>query len=188
MVRCDGRSGWVGAAPASATRDDAGVPSPSSPPVVVRPGRGSDLDAVVALERECLGADAWGGSLVAPGLAGELPTVSYAVAVADVTGDPGVTVVGHAVLSAVGDLAELQRIGVTPTWRRRGVAGLLLADVVDRATADGAERLLLEVREDNAPARGFYARHGFVELARRARYYADGATAVVMERGLSRPG
>ncbi len=184
MVRCDGRSGWVGAAAASATRDDAGVPSPSSPPVVVRAGRGTDLDAVVALERECLGADAWGGSLVAPGLAGDLPTVSYAVAVADAAGE----VVGHAVLSAVGDLAELQRIGVTPTWRRRGVAALLLADVVDRAASSGAERLLLEVREDNAPAQGFYARHGFVELARRARYYADGATAVVMERGLSRPG
>ncbi len=151
-------------------------------PVSVRPGRAGDLDAVVALEAECLGADAWGAARVAPGLAGELPTVSYVVAVA------AGTAVGHAALSAVGDVAELQRIGVTGAWRRRGVAGMLLTDVVAQAGSEGAERLLLEVREDNAPALAFYARHGFVELARRRRYYVDGATAVVMERALSRPG
>ncbi|ROR89699.1 ribosomal-protein-alanine N-acetyltransferase [Nocardioides aurantiacus] len=152
--------------------------------MTVRPGRDADLAAVVDLERVCLGEDAWGEALVAPGLAGGLPTVSYAVAVtADV-------VVGHAVLSAVGDVAELQRIGVAPDRRRHGVAALLLADVVEQAEGAGAERLLLEVREDNAPALALYARHGFEELARRRRYYADGATAVVLQRGLglSRPG
>jgi ribosomal-protein-alanine N-acetyltransferase len=148
--------------------------------VSARPGRAGDLDAVVALEAECLGTDAWGAALVAPGLAGELPTVSYVVAVA------AGTVVGHAVLSAVGDVAELQRIGVTGAWRRRRVAGLLLADVAARAGA--ADRLLLEVREDNRAALAFYARHAFVELARRRRYYADGATAVVMQRRLGGPG
>ncbi|WP_235561862.1 N-acetyltransferase [Marmoricola sp. Leaf446] len=157
------------------------MPTTSSP-VTVRPGRDADLDAVVDLERVCLGRDAWGEALVAPGLAGDLPTVSYAVAVA------ADDVVGHAVLSAVGDVAELQRIGVAPAWRRRGVAGLLLAAVVEHAGAAGADRLLLEVREDNGPALAFYARHGFEELARRRRYYADGATAVVMQRGLGGAG
>lgn len=149
-------------------------------PVSVRPGRAGDLDAVVALEAECLGADAWGAALVAPGLVGGLPTVSYVVA------ETAGTLVGHAVVSAVGEVAELQRIGVTGDWRRRGVAGLLLADVV--VLAEGADRLLLEVREDNVGALAFYARHGFAELARRRRYYADGVTAVVMERRLSPPG
>jgi [ribosomal protein S18]-alanine N-acetyltransferase len=41
-------------------------------------------------------------------------------------------------------------------------------------------RLLLEVREDNAAAISFYARHGFAELGRRARYYRDGTTALVL--------
>ena len=35
----------------------------------------------------------------------------------------------------------------------------------------GADRLLLEVRENNAGAIGFYAAHGFVEIDRRPRYY-----------------
>ena len=42
--------------------------------------------------------------------------------------------------------------------------------------------MLLEVREDNAAALGFYAARGFVEVDRRPRYYRDGATAVVLGR------
>nr|WP_242680555.1 GNAT family N-acetyltransferase [Nocardioides sp. IC4_145] len=97
---------------------------------------------------------------------------------------PDSPVVGHAVASIVADVAELQRIAVTPTARRGGHATALLDEVVARSRAGGAERLLLEVREDNAGALAFYAARGFVEVDRRRRYYRDGATAVVLRRGL----
>lgn len=147
----------------------------------VRAATPADLDAVAALEEECLGADAWSRGLVEAGLAGEVPTVVYLVAEAD---GPDSPVVGHAVASIVADVAELQRIAVTPTARRGGHATALLDDVVARSRAAGAERLLLEVREDNAGALAFYAARGFVEVDRRRRYYRDGATAVVLRRGL----
>ena len=51
----------------------------------------------------------------------------------------------------------------------------------------GADRLLLEVREDNAGALAFYAARGFVEIDRRPRYYRDGATAVVLALGCPAP-
>ncbi|WP_122818592.1 ribosomal protein S18-alanine N-acetyltransferase [Nocardioides pantholopis] len=138
----------------------------------------ADADAVVALETENLGADAWPPGLVREGLAGTLPTVSYLVA--EVDGE----LVGHAVASVVGDIAELQRIAVRPEHRRSGVASELLAEVVAAAVAGGAERLLLEVREDNVGAARFYAARGFIEIARRQRYYRDGATALVLARDL----
>jgi ribosomal-protein-alanine N-acetyltransferase len=140
--------------------------------VTVRAATPADLDAVVALELECLGLDAWSPALVADGLAGTVPTVRYLVA-----GDP---VVGHAVVSVVGDVAELQRIAVAPDARRTGVASALLAAVVDAGRRGGADRLLLEVREGNTGALGFYAARGFVAIDRRPRYYSDGATAVVL--------
>ncbi|MBC9733748.1 GNAT family N-acetyltransferase [Nocardioides marmotae] len=145
----------------------------------VRAAGPDDLDAVAALEEECLGADAWSRGLVAAGLAGEVPTVVYLVAEADGAGGAG-GVVGHAVASIVADVAELQRIAVTPAARRGGHATDLLEEVVARSRAGGAERLLLEVREDNAGALAFYAARGFVEVDRRRRYYRDGATAVVL--------
>jgi ribosomal-protein-alanine N-acetyltransferase len=147
---------------------------------LVRPAVPEDLAAVALLERECLGPDAWSEALVREGIGGELPTVSYLVA--EAAGE----VVGHAVLSAAGDIAELQRIAVAPPHRRSGVASELLAAVVASAARSEADRLLLEVREDNRPALAFYADRGFVEIDRRPRYYADGATAVVLRLGLGR--
>ena len=103
--------------------------------------------------------------------------MALAVGCARPEADDGV--VGHAVASLAGDVVELQRIAVAPACRRTGVASALLDAVLDLRPA--GERLLLEVREDNDAALGFYAARGFVELDRRPRYYRDGATAIVME-------
>jgi len=148
--------------------------------VTIRAAAADDVPAVAALERDNLGVDAWPEGLVAEGLLGNLPTVSYLVAEVDGA------VVGHAVASVVADIAELQRIAVDPAHRRTGLASELLDAVVATARAGGADRVLLEVREDNAGAIAFYAARGFVEVDRRRRYYRDGTTAVVMRRGLGR--
>ncbi|GAB3199702.1 GNAT family N-acetyltransferase [Nocardioides hungaricus] len=146
--------------------------------MTIRPAAADDVGAVAALEQECLGADAWSAGLVEEGIRGTLPTIHYLVA------ESGGTVVGHAVASIVGDIAELQRIAVDPPHRRTGLATALLDAVVEASRAASADRLLLEVREDNAGALAFYAARGFVEVDRRRRYYRDGATAVVLRRGL----
>ena len=56
----------------------------------------------------------------------------------------------------------------------------LLDEVVALGPRAGANRLLLEVRDDNSGALAFYADRGFVEIDRRPRYYRDGTTAVVL--------
>ncbi|GAB3771297.1 ribosomal-protein-alanine acetyltransferase [Nocardioides ginsengisegetis] len=145
---------------------------------MIRPAGPRDVEAVAELERDNLGADAWSEGLVAEGINDRLPTVHYLVAELDGT------LVGHAVASVVADVAELQRIAVDAGVRRTGLASELLDAVVALAREGGAERLLLEVREDNAGALAFYAARGFAELARRPRYYGDGATAVVLEKAL----
>jgi ribosomal-protein-alanine N-acetyltransferase len=151
--------------------------------VTVRLATAADVDAVVTLEETCLGADAWSRGLVEQGIAAALPTVSYLVAEVD---GPDGTVVGHAVASAAGDDAELQRIAVAPAYRRHGLASALLAAVEARAARDGARRLLLEVREDNTTAAAFYESRGFVEVGRRRGYYRDGAAAVVLGKEVDR--
>jgi ribosomal-protein-alanine N-acetyltransferase len=147
--------------------------------MLIRAAGPEDVVAVTRLEMECLGRDAWSEGLVREGILGTLPTVSYLVA------ESAGVVVGHAVTSAAGDIAELQRIAVDEAHRRSGVASALLSGVLDAARLTEADRLLLEVREDNRGALAFYAGHGFVELDRRHRYYADGATAVVLRLPIS---
>jgi len=149
---------------------------------VIRAAIPADVDAIARLERENLGDDAWSQALVAEGVAGELPTVLYLVA------EDGDDVVGHAVVSVVADISELQRIAVDVEHRRHGLATSLLEEVASLARSEGSDRLLLEVREDNAGAIAFYAARGFVEIDRRPRYFRDGGTAVVMRRNVQAPG
>ena len=88
-----------------------------------------DIEQVARLEQECLGDDAWSEGLVREGIKGDLPTITYLVAELD--GE----VVGHAVTSSAGDIAELQRIAVSESHRRRGVAARLLAGSSTRPVA-----------------------------------------------------
>ena len=146
--------------------------------MTVRAATPDDVPTIADLEVDNLGVDAWSEGLVREGVTGNLPTISYLVAEVDGS------VVGHATASVVADIAELQRIAVEPAHRRTGLATELLDAVIGSAREGGADRLLLEVREDNAGALAFYAARGFVEVDRRRRYYRDGTTAVVMRRGI----
>jgi len=62
------------------------------------------------------------------------------------------------------DDLELKRIYLLSGWQGGGNGDALLAQVMEEARQRGARRMLLAVYADNARARRFYARHGFVEI------------------------
>jgi ribosomal-protein-alanine N-acetyltransferase len=143
--------------------------------VNLRPALDSDVPAVAALEQRLFGTDAWSAESVASELTG---LGRHALVAVDVAG----RVVGYAVTMTAGDVVDLQRIGVDPAWRRRGVARSLLDALLSaaRRSAVRPERMLLEVSAANGAALAFYATAGFTEVDRRRRYYRDGTDAVVM--------
>src|SRR5690349_5151267 len=66
-----------------------------------------------------------------------------------------------------------------------GIAGRLLAHVLEVARAAGCRLATLEVRRGNAPAIALYEHAGFRTVHVRARYYQDdGEDALVMLREL----
>jgi ribosomal protein S18 acetylase RimI-like enzyme len=70
--------------------------------------------------------------------------------------------------------AVLIAVHVDPAFRGGPVAGRLLAAVAGWARTEvGADRLWLEVHEDNARARSFYRRVGFTETGVRRPYPLD---------------
>lgn len=89
---------------------------------------------------------------------------------------PGVFAVeqpdGFILIRVVADEAEILTLAVRLAARRSGLGGRLVEAAVVRAAALGAERMFLEVAEDNVAARALYARAGFVEAGRRRGYYA----------------
>lgn len=142
---------------------------------MIRRAVATDVEALVALEADGLGADAWGAQAVRDELAAD-----RIVLVADES-----PVTGYVDVSVAADVADLLRIVVSPSSRRSGTATALLEAAAARSVALGATRMLLEVSDANPGAIAFYDRLGFVPVSRRRRYYRDGADALVLERPLA---
>jgi [ribosomal protein S18]-alanine N-acetyltransferase len=91
-------------------------------------------------------------------------------------------VVGLLLAWRAADELHLTDLGVTGAARRRGIGRVLVNELRREGELGGARLILLEVRESNEPALSLYQGLGFVELDRRARYYADtDEDAVVMQ-------
>jgi [ribosomal protein S18]-alanine N-acetyltransferase len=90
-------------------------------------------------------------------------------------------VVGYLNYWLVADEVHLLAIAVHPDLRRRGVAAMLMAHLVDAART--ARLITLEVRASNHGAVALYRQFGFAVAATRAGYYGgDGEDALVMLR------
>lgn len=152
----------------------------ATPGLTFRPGSPADVAALAALETELFDHDVWSPTLLTQALAG----AHYGVLVALDGGEDG-TVVGYAITTVAGDIADLLRIGVTGTAQRRGIARQLLDQVVRDARIRSADRMLLEVSGANEAARGFYTAAGFSQIDRRRRYYSDGSDALVLQLTVS---
>ena len=170
-----------------------------------------DLEAIARLESELFGAEAWSRDLLAAELAashGPMADRRYVVVDSqegDGDGDAdeaadraagagpnGPRILGYAGLYHAGGLtsADLLTIATIPAARGRGIASFMLTELVSTARELGCPDVLLEVRQSNEAAQRLYARHGFVPIGRRRRYYqAPPEDAVVMHLTLRpRPG
>jgi ribosomal-protein-alanine N-acetyltransferase len=136
-----------------------------------------DVPAVTSLESEVFEAEAWSARTVEAELL-RPDRVALVATGAD-------AILGYLVFMVAGDMADLNRIAVVSGSRRRGVAAALLEAGLEQLRARGVSRVLLEVSETNEAAIRLYTRAGFREVARRRRYYRDGADAVVLELPLT---
>lgn len=147
--------------------------------LTVREARPVDLDAVAELERASFPIP-WKREYFAAeiGIAHRFNRVARA---------PDGTLAGYVFCAFAGGEIHVNKIAVDPSWRRRGVARLLMQEVFDLGGRIAAEEIYLEVRPSNAPARNFYVGLGFRDMGRRVEYYADGEDALVMSLFLRGP-
>lgn len=92
-------------------------------------------------------------------------------------------VVGYIVMLHCLDEGELLNIAVSPDMRNMGIAQKLMDSMYSFMKEKNVARLLLEVRESNAPAKNLYIKNGFSPIAVRKNYYTKPTeNAVVMEK------
>lgn len=79
------------------------------------------------------------------------------------------------------DEAHITNIAVRRAFRGRGYSKILMQHMMDTARRRGAERMTLEVRENNMVAQNLYKSFGFETAGMRKGYYADtGESAYIM--------
>ena len=78
------------------------------------------------------------------------------------------------------DEAHILNIGVIETYRRRGLATLLLKRFFKYVRERKAELCYLEVRASNRDAQKLYFKHGFMPVSVRKNYYPNGEDALIL--------
>jgi [ribosomal protein S18]-alanine N-acetyltransferase len=146
----------------------------SGPPAALRiePMTVDHLDAVLAIE-QAASPHPWTRGILIDEL-NNPDTRTYRVAMVDSV------VIGFAgALDQAGE-AHITNVAVADEWRRRGIARVLMIELMSAAVAKGITAATLEVRTSNVVAQRLYHRFGFVPAGVRPGYYADGEGAVIM--------
>lgn len=152
----------------------------------IRPMTATDLDEVIALERQSDSAPHWSPAEYLAAIENDGDSALQRIAlVAEAVG----VLAGFAVVRLVkapnGGEAELESILVAEALRGRGIGAGLLEELVSRAKDLSVIRLDLEVRASNATAIRLYERAGFARTGERRGYYSGpNEDAVLMSRVL----
>jgi ribosomal-protein-alanine N-acetyltransferase len=152
-------------------------------PFVVEPMRLTDLDQVMAIERDAFSApwsvhayryeilkNKYSTMLVAREAVTASKRPDWLPLLSSARKSPVLSYGGFWLLV---DEVHISTIAVSIEWRGRGLGELLLISLLDRGVRLGAHRATLEVRISNLAAQGLYRKYGFETTARQKQYYAD---------------
>jgi ribosomal-protein-alanine N-acetyltransferase len=91
-------------------------------------------------------------------------------------------VIGSLTLWDVAGEGEIANVAVHPKFWRQGVGRALMRVALEKASALGMTKVMLEVRASNLPAKMLYESLGFVENGIRPHYYSNGEDAILMSK------
>lgn len=89
-------------------------------------------------------------------------------------------IVGFAGAKFIIDEADIMNIAVKSSYRKQGIASLLLKNLIDICKNNNINSINLEVNEENFPAINLYKKYGFLEIGRRKKYYDKKFDAILM--------
>ena len=122
------------------------------------------IDAIEALEKQCFSLP-W----TREQLLSQLPDERHEFLTALHEGQS----VGYVGMMCVLDEGYIANVAVSPACRRQGIADALIAELLRRAVSRELAFVTLEVRARNEAAKALYAKHGFVPVGTRKKYYTS---------------
>jgi [ribosomal protein S18]-alanine N-acetyltransferase len=150
--------------------------------MTLRPMTSADLSAVLRLEQELFGEEAWSRAMLRGELAQQPASRHYLVA------DDDGAITGYAGLLAAGSQGDVLTLAVAAGRWGQGTGSALLEALLAEAARRGCTEIFLEVRADNARAQQLYRRYGFVQIGIRRGYYQPSGTDALVMRKARLPG
>lgn len=138
---------------------------------MIRDWKSSDNGAIAELEKKCFSYP-WNYDMVC-----ETQVQNNFCGVVAVIGEK---VVGYAGAIFAMDIADIALVAVDPDFRRQKIAESAVKALIDKLIEKEIEKIFLEVRVSNLPARSLYKKVGFQEIGIRKNYYEDAEDAIVM--------
>lgn len=133
-----------------------------------------DIGEVVELEKKCF-SDPWNADMV-------LSSFNQPRFIGFVAEENG-KVTAYLGATAILSDSDVLLVAVDENFRKKGVATALFKLLFAALKEKSVEKVFLEVRSKNAPARACYKSLGFSEISVRNNYYGDD-DAVIMEKDL----
>ncbi|MCF7832377.1 MAG: ribosomal protein S18-alanine N-acetyltransferase [Candidatus Marinimicrobia bacterium] len=99
--------------------------------------------------------------------------------------EEGKDICGYLCFWKISDELHINNIAVKEDRRQEGIAQKMIDKLLIFGRKNKSNMMILEVNEHNEKARKFYEKNGFVEVGRRAKYYAhDQADALILTKEL----
>ena len=80
------------------------------------------------------------------------------------------------------DELYITSIAIHPTHQRKGLGKFLLSDLIKRSISLRTNKIHLEVKDTNEPAKAFYKSMGFKTIGNRSNFYKDGSNALLLAK------
>ena len=153
----------------------------SSRSIEVRQARADDMDALLAIERQCFNVYYYDYYMLDRRdfefyLADADSLFLVAVREGQVVGD----VLGPVDTWREPPSAHIDSIAVLPEYQHQGIGQRLLQSFLGEVRRRGCMRVTLEVSTVNATGLAFFAKHGFLQKRRLPDYYGKGLPALFM--------
>ena len=133
----------------------------------IRPLNKKDLDEVSSIEHKAYGNFGWSKKLFMSELAN--PYSRFLISEDKNTSN----VIGYIAGWLVSDECHITTLVVSPLYRRKHIADILLYNIINSALSNRIKWLTLEVRISNIAAIGLYTKYNFKQLGIRKKYYQD---------------
>ncbi len=147
-----------------------------------------DIEAVAAIEAECF-SEPWS----AQAFMDVLYRDDVVLLVADAAEQAGMSefagedagnsmhlIAGYVCMYMAADEGEITNVAVRNDFRKMGIGGSLLDELIRTAGEHGMEKIFLEVRESNAPAIFLYEKKGFTQCGVRKGFYRNPTEAALV--------